>query len=442
MADNTPTDHRGELEPFHPRPRSSRRKFLGLAAGGFAATAGFAGVYARDTSLSEAVENAVTADTSTTTTRPLIASEDVKGRTLVVIELQGGNDGLATVVPRNAGVLYDRRPDLHVADEELLDFTDDYGWNPRLAGIAGHGVAALVGLGTTTNPDGSHFEMERRWWAGKSNGNDLPATGFLGRLCDQLVEDQPVTGLSLGSGPSPALASANAVTVGMSDPEASWFLRSQDAWFTNLRRGLRDMAGTPGGAAVTSLSSARTGLNDTLAFADVLGEIDDERVRERYPNTNLSRSLGVAAQLIVQDAGLRVIHISHGGFDTHSGGRGEHDYLLEQLGEGMGAFLSDLGELGVADSTLVCTTSEFGRRVPQNGNGTDHGAAGLALLAGPVASGIHGEAPSLTDLHDDNLVATVDFEEYYATIAERWFGIHCGDVIDSAPAPIDGLITA
>ncbi len=443
-ADSNPTEPETGVnpEPMHERPRASRRKFLGFAAGGVAATAGVLRVYEPSpTAMNDSGTEQVTADTSTTTTRPLIASEDVEGRTLVVIELQGGNDSLATLVPRNAGVLYDRRPGLHIPDEELLDFTDDFGWNPKLAGISGHGIAALVGLGTTNNPDGSHFEMERRWWAGKSNGNDLPATGFLGRLCDELVVDQPVTGLSLGSGPSPALMSAKAVTVGMGDPGASWFLRSPEPWFSNLRHGMRDMSG-PRDISATPLSAARAGLGDTLAFAETLEEIDEERIRDRYPNTNLAQSLGVAAELIVQESGLRVIHVSHGGFDTHSDQRGEHDYLLEQLGEAMGTFLSDLGDLGQAESTLVCTTSEFGRRVPQNGSGTDHGAAGMALLAGPVASGIHGEVPSLTALDDDNLVASTDFEEYYATIAERWFGIHSGDVIESAPVPLDGLITA
>lgn len=424
---------------------TSRRKFLGFTAAGVATVGGAAlALNQGGASIAGADPLGLTSSVGpTTTTRPLVASADVAGRTLVVIELQGGNDGLATLVPRNSGVLYDRRESVHIADEELLDFTDDFGWNPELEGIAGHGMAALVGLGTTNNPDGSHFEMEKRWWAGKSSGNDLPATGFLGRLCDQLVTDQPVTGVSLGSGPSPALRSDKAVTVGLADPNSAWFLRNEDPWFTNLRRGMSHMSTDAGGTGrLQPLAAARSGLSDTLAFAETLHEIDDERIRELYPSTDLGYTLGVAAELIEQQAGLRVIHIVHGGFDTHSDQRGSHNYLLRQLGDAVGAFLSDLGALGVADSTLVCSTSEFGRRVSDNDGGTDHGAAGMAMIAGPVAPGIHGEAPSLTKLEDDNLIATVDFEEYYATIAERWFGIPSGDVLDSNAAPIDGLITA
>ena len=431
-------------EPIYTAPRPSRRKFLGFAAVGAAAVGGGAvllnnnnvpGAEAVRSVVDDAVDSVAL---PTPTTRPLVASKDVAGRTLVVIELQGGNDGLATLVPRQAGTLYDRRASVHISDEELLEFTSEFGWNPALAGIAHHGIAALVGLGTTADPDGSHFEMERRWWAGQSSG-DLPGTGFLGRLCDQLVTDQPVTGVALGRGPSPSLRADKAVTVGLGDPDSTWFLSSnEDPWFATLKRGLSDMAAP--GAETGPIADARAGLSDTLAFAETLQEIDGDAIDERYPDTELGRSLGTAAQLIEQEAGIRVLHISHGGFDTHANQRNEHDVLLAELGDGLGAFLDDIGNSGFAESTLVCTTSEFGRRVAENDRGTDHGAAGMAMLAGPVSAGVHGESPSLTKLDDGNLVASVDFEQYYATIAEQWFGIPSSEVLDSGVAPIDGIL--
>ena len=433
-------------ESFHTPPRTSRRKFLGVAAGGAAAAIGGTAVVRSGSAApmgdDAAASNATTAqDAPIAPPRPLAASEDVAGRTLVVIELQGGNDGLATLVPRNAGMLYDRRETVHVPDEELLNFTDAFGWHPNLAPLLAHNVAALTGVGVTGRPDGSHFEMERRWWSGKSSGSNLPGTGFLGRLCDQLVTDQPVTGLSMGSGPSPALRSDKAITVAMNDPSASWFLRSEEPWFQNFRSGMLDMSG---GRApdMSPHQSAMASLSDTLEFADSLGEIDRERIEARYPGTQLGEALGVAAELIELETGIRVIHVVHGGFDTHSNQVGEHGQLLEQLGQATGAFLSDVADRGRGGSTLVCTTSEFGRRVRSNGSGTDHGAAGMAILAGPVVSGIHGEPPSLSKLDDDNLIATADLEEYYATLAEQWFGIASSDVLDSGAAPIDGLIDA
>ena len=165
-----------------------------------------------------------------------------------------------------------------------------------------------------------------------------------------------------------------------------------------------------------------------------------ERTRDRYPSSELGSSLGLAAEMIAQDTGIRVIHVAHSGFDTHSDQRGSHGYLLEQLSEATGAFLTDIADRGLADSTLLCTTSEFGRRVPANGSGTDHGAASMAIVAGPVVGGVHGETPSLSRLDDDNLVATADFEEYYSMIAEQWFGIPSSEVLDSAASPIGGVV--
>ena len=441
-------------EPLYRAPKTNRRGFLALAAAAGATAMGGAGyLLARDGSPIDRSEPNVALGTEDgaeavdmTSSRPLAASADVAGRTLVVVELQGGNDGLATLVPRNAGVLYDQRPDLHIDDAELLDFTDEFGWNPNLAGLAGHSLAALVGLGSTHSPDGSHFEMERRWWSGKSLGRDLPFTGFFGRLCDQLVTDQPVTGVSIGSNASPALRSDHAVTVGLSDLRAGWFLHSDEPFYRNMRRAMSAMAdGTDsatemGATESQRLGRARTGLSDTLNFGRSLAEVDEERIQQIYPQTELGGLFGAASELIKQDVGLRVIHLTHGGFDTHADQLGTHNYLLEQLGDAMGSFLSDLDDSGLSDSTLVCTTSEFGRRVADNRGGTDHGEAGMAILSGPVTPGVHGEAPSLTSLNDGNLATTVDFEQYYATIAEQWFGIPSSDVLESGASPIDGLI--
>ena len=443
-------------QPLYEAPRTNRRRFLTLAAAAGAAAVGGGGYLLRGTGPITAPTATPAVDATTAPVadmigaRPLPASAEVANRTLVVVELQGGNDGLATLVPRESGTLYDRREGVHIPDEELLDFTDEFGWNPSLAGLAGNSLAAVVGLGTTSAPDGSHFEMERRWWSGKSSGNDLPFTGFFGRLCDQLATDQPITGVSIGSNASPALRADHAVTIGLSDIAAGWFLHSDDPFFANMRGAMTAMAAgsdMPAGMSRSSgltmnqrMRGARNGLSDTLRFGANLAAVDYERIDQVYPRTELGEHFGAASELIRQESGLRIIHITHGGFDTHSDQRGTHDYLLEQLGDAMGTFLSDLEDSGHAESTLVCTTSEFGRRVAENRGGTDHGHAGMALLSGPVNSGVHGEAPSLTNLDDGNLIATVDFEQYYATIAERWFAIPSSEVLEGNVAPIEGLI--
>ncbi len=140
------------------------------------------------------------------------------------------------------------------------------------------------------------------------------------------------------------------------------------------------------------------------------------------------------------DVGVRVIHVPWGSFDTHDDHRGSHDYQLMELDQALTAFRADLESLGLAETTLIATTSEFGRRPAENNGGTDHGTASTMLLAGPVIGGRHGQAPSLNDLDDGNLRATVNMGEYYATLAESWFGVPATEVLPGSPTPVSGLI--
>jgi len=127
--------------------------------------------------------------------------------------------------------------------------------------------------------------------------------------------------------------------------------------------------------------------------------------------------------------------LSDGSYDTHDNHRDQYTQLAGGLDEALDAFLADLARRGLADRVLVATTSEFGRRVADNGSdGLDHGAASVALLAGPVVGGLHGSLPSLTATNEDgNLTATVTMSEYYATIAEGWLGSrslnHCANAV-------------
>ena len=184
---------------------------------------------------------------------------------------------------------------------------------------------------------------------------------------------------------------------------------------------------------------ARAGLSDTLRFADSLAGINPEN-DDKYPYGGLAEQLSLASQMLAADAGLRVVHVGLGGFDTHSGQSWRHPQLMTELNDALVAFIGDIEERGLRESTLIMTTSEFGRRVPSNDGGTDHGAAGTSLLCGPVNPGLYGEMPSLSSLDDGNLTATMRFDDYYATIAEKWFGIPAGEVLAADAEALDGII--
>ena len=365
---------------------------------------------------------------------PIVATNNIGNRLLVVVELRGGNDGLATVIPES-GRLRDMRPNLlGFSATEPVPFADGTRLHPGLAPIRDRGLAIVQGVGTS-NPDGSHFEMETRWWEGDGSGQAGLRTGFLGRLCDELDIGAPITGLSLGAGDTPFLIAEKATTVGLPDPWAGWFLNEVGPWYENLRRGLERLGADASGESARFMA-ARSGIDNTLAFGQVLGSLDDDDEGDRgFPETELGYQLGLAAGLLDSNLGVRVLHVPFDGFDTHDDQADDHNEMMNDLGACLAALQDDLASRGLADQTLIMTTSEFGRRPEENGSGTDHGTAGPGLLCGPVVAGLHGDAPDLNALDDDgNLVATMMVEEYYATIAEGWFGIPAASVLaDGAP---------
>lgn len=430
-----------------PRRGMDRRQFLRHMTVGAGATALTMGACSTDPFESIEPEN-TDAETERTqdengqvteTNAPeRVMPTDVANRTLVVVELLGGNDGLDTIVPYDSGAYKDLRPSIGVDLETVLPIASGVGLNPALTPLANAPLAIVQGVGTR-EPDLSHFESMTRWHQGNMTGAALLRNGFLGRVCDQLDTGAPVTGVSIDMAPSPALLSDKAVTLAIPDPSQSGWLSSGDQWIQQVRTGLGAMTASDGDPRAL-LGTGRNNTRRALDFLDMLNELPD-RDDELYPGSHLSNMLSTTARLIDADSGIRVIHIPWGSFDTHDEHRGSHDYQLQQFGEALAAFLIDLENRGRADSTLVATISEFGRRPKENAGGTDHGAASVALLAGPVNSGLHGEYPSLTKLDDeDNLVATVGMDEYYASLAESWFGIPSSEVLDGDPRPLAGLI--
>ena len=145
-----------------------------------------------------------------------------------------------------------------------------------------------------------------------------------------------------------------------------------------------------------------------------------------YPDSSFGSGLSVLAEAIVGDLGMRVGHITLGGFDTHNNQESDHSGLMETLDGGLTAFYEDLAAHGKADDVLVLTWSEFGRRVSENANGgTDHGAGSvLFALGNGVQRGLYGDAPDLGALVDNgNVPYTTDFRQVYATVIERWLGV-------------------
>ncbi len=362
-------------------------------------------------------------------------------RSLVVIEMGGGNDGLTTVVPHGLAGFGALRTSVVLKPEELLSLDANVGLHPNLKALHARGIAVVQGVGVA-KPDGSHFDMSARWWAGDPDGKGTYPTGIFGRIADVIGDDSPAVAIAL-NGVSQSIITARATSISLSDPNAGDFLTNNDkGQYDAFQAGFNGMAN---GARTDTpiMAAARKGLLDASHFARHLGALPD--VTEGYPGHELAQSLAMAARLLSANIGTRIIHVNHGqNFDTHENHLDHHANNMTALDESVDAFLRDLEARGLADKVLVMTTSEFGRRATDNGStGLDHGAASVALLMGAVKPGLYGQYSSLTKLDDnENLMATTNMIDYYGTVAQDWFGVHATDVLEGSPTVIPGMFAA
>ena len=211
--------------------------------------------------------------------------------------------------------------------------------------------AVLMGVGVA-KPDLSHFEMQRRWWSGDQDSTHLTATGFLGRLCDHIGDKTaPAVGVSLGYGPSPSLNSARVV-----DPVHEPLQRRRVPALLGRGHGQRlegrledhvRAAEQRDGALLLGARWCRVRAAVQRPGQGAAGQGDG------YPNSELGVQLRLAARMLRQDNGIRIIHIPvFADFDTHDDHRNRHAEIMTMLDKAIDAFLKELMDTGHADEVL------------------------------------------------------------------------------------------
>ncbi|NJD08257.1 MAG: DUF1501 domain-containing protein [Methylococcaceae bacterium] len=354
---------------------------------------------------------------------------------LVLLELSGGNDGLNTLVPYTDPAYYSARPSLAIPQESVLTLHDSathgLGLHPALVKLRDrydqNQVAIVRGVGHP-QPDLSHFAMMDYWYAGHLRGMaHTNQTGWIGRCLDQIAAGSPeIAGLSIGWEMGPVMYADQASTAAAGNPWAAsidipWQL--QDAYQAALSN-----LSQPGTGAASTLAAARAGLASGIGLGNFLTQFqDDTKARQAsYPDSDTGRLLKFAADVLIAPSAIRALHVSLPmGFDHHANQAQQHAENFTQIDAAVDAFLNDLAANQLADSTLVMTTSEFGRRVEENSDGgTDHGTAScLFLLGTSLKAGMHGSQPALTELDPNgNLIATTAFTDVLAAVAEHWLG--------------------
>jgi uncharacterized protein (DUF1501 family) len=357
--------------------------------------------------------------------------------TLIVVQMAGGNDGLNTVVPYADPTYRKMRPTIGIPENQVLQLDGRLGLHPNLAPLKsfwdqGH-MAVVEGVGYP-NQSLSHFQAMDIWQTLDLNGNG--GDGWLGKLVSGLVDKDghPFQALDIGVQTAQALSSISTPVPTLTNTQTYRLAPDPiERDGSNARmQALMKLYNT------YPKSSPYAALLDTTALGAQEGSRQIHQAEATYtpavtyPVGPFAAGLKVLAEAIVQGLGVRVGYVTLGGFDTHANQQATHNTLMKTLADGLSAFYTDLTKHGKADTVVVMTWSEFGRRVEENGSlGTDHGtAAPMFVLGNAVSKGIYGEPPVLNSLDNNgNLKYTVDFRSVYATVLDRWMGASSKDVL-------------
>jgi uncharacterized protein (DUF1501 family) len=373
-------------------------------------------------------------------------------RTLILLQLSGGNDGLDTVVPYADDVYQRLRPTLARKKSETLPIDEYRGLHaglPKLRKLLDAGRLAIVeGVGYP-DPIRSHFQALDVWHTADHRGRDA-GEGWIGKLCDAAFADNadPNLVVHIGANVPYSLHSTTHPPAAFVLPQSYRWAGDPSATAAYEKAGAGEDGGG-GGEGKDEKPKKREGESSLEFVRRVLadGQSSSQQVRRAvaryatsvdYPRDALGAALRDVAALLEGRVGTRVFSVELSGFDTHTDERGRHENLLKQLDAALGAFVEDLGRSEAGRNAVVLVFSEFGRRVAENGaRGTDHGvAAPVFVLGHQVRGGLHGKHPSLERLDEGDLVHTTDFRSIYAAVVRRCFAIAPEKVLGARFEPV------
>jgi len=361
-----------------------------------------------------------------------------KDPVLAVLQLSGGNDALNTIVPYSNPLYADNRPSVRVSEDQVLQINDQIGFNPAMAPIKDlydqGKVAIIQGVGYP-NPNRSHFRSMDIWHTcePKTVGNE----GWLGRAIRDIDPngENVLTGVNFGRGLPRSLAAPGVPVASVGNLETYGVLTGieDDQRDEALDIFSRMYSPAMGRGQVMDYLS-HTGM-DALKGADILSTAPEKYSSSvEYAGNSVAQYMRNIAQTHIAGFGTRFLYTTapYNSFDTHAGQMVGHSSLWREVSGAVRDFQADLEENDAADNMTLLVFTEFGRRVHDNGSGTDHGSGGVAFVIGNnVKGGLYGEYPSLEeskllegDLHFNN-----DFRGLYSTLIENWIGIDAKSVV-------------
>ena len=374
-------------------------------------------------------------------------SGDKKDTVLAVLQLSGGNDAMNTVVPYGDPLYFDNRQNVRVPEEQVIPINDYLGFNPNMGPLKElwdmGKVAIIQGIGYP-HWVRTHFRSMDIWHT--CEPQKVVNEGWLGKTIRELDPDKEnvLTGVNFGRGLPRAMAAPGVPVASVGDLETYGLLTGMSGQdqreealdvFSNL---YTPMLGT----TMVMDYITQTGM-DALKGADILATAPLQYSSSvEYARNSVAQYVRNMAQVHTAGLGTRILYTTapYNSFDTHAGEMASHSRLWTETSRTVSDFYEDLKEHEAGDNVITLLFSEFGRRVRDNGSGTDHGAAGVTLVIGEkVKGGLYGEYPSLKDgdLIDGDLVYNNDFRGTYATILEKWLGVDSKAVLGDSFEQLD-----
>ncbi len=338
-------------------------------------------------------------------------------KTLILVELDGGNDALNSVIPYTEKNYYKLRPSLALKKDDINLIDKDFGLNRNLSNITKlyklGNTAIIHGLGYD-KPNLSHFKSIQIVETASDSHESLDS-GWISSELEKykLGDTRPANAILIGKRKKGYLFSNNLSVIQIKSISD----------FINKSLSISIMKETE------ILNSSLNFLNkqeDILINANkTLKEYANNiEIKTHFNQTDISNDFKEALKLVKSKINIPVIKISQKGYDTHSNQLSRQNLLLKDFDDAIGSFVDELQKEGLFDDVLIVTYSEFGRRVKENGSfGTDHGTASSHfVIGGSVKGGMHGKTPSLEKLNKNNLIYTTHYRSYYNTILTKWFG--------------------
>ena len=329
---------------------------------------------------------------------------------IVFVQLNGGNDGLNTFIPYDNPLYYDLRTKIALSKDAVIGKNKGMAFHPSLKDFAQmqqNGDLTVIQNVGYPEPIRSHFRSQEIWQTA-ADSNKYINEGWLGRYLDlQCNGHQATAGINLDSIDNLALKGMEPNSITVKDPNRFKVKSDKEENVT--------LSDNPQLDFVRKIANSVTEGSDEIqkALAKSKSEIS-------YPKTELSKNLEWIGRLIKGNLNSKVYYTSLGGFDTHDNQLAIHEKKLTDLNDALYSFYQDLKQAQLLQNVTIVVFSEFGRRVKDNGNGTDHGtAAPMFIIGGNNKGTVLGNNPDLSNLDNGDLKYEIDFRSVYASLLQQ-----------------------